>query len=182
MTDKELLKQKLEDAKVKLEEKGFYLGEEGELMDLFPAMKQYEYAFQDAIEEVWIDEPWWKVTNYWDIFQDSIMSGKKADEVIEDILNHIEIKDSESETEEVEDEDMFKDIDDDIEVESKFEEDEDEIISNEDDEEHIITDREEVLTDEEKPNWVKDESLEDCDDCEVTDSVFELVKDLDKGE
>ena len=139
MTDKELLKQKLEDAQIKLEEKGFYLGEEGELMDLFPAMKQYEFAFQNAIEDVWPDKAWWQVTNYWDIFQDSIMTGKRAEEVIQDILDHV-VEDVEEIK--VEDESEFEDIDDDFE-----------------------------------------ESLEeDCKECKVSDSVFELVKDLDEGE
>ena len=93
MTDLELLKVKLEEAKEELESNGYVLGEEGELIDLFPAMKQYEYAFQNAIEEIWPDKLWWQMTNYWDIFQNSIMSGKTADEVIEDIMNHIFIED-----------------------------------------------------------------------------------------
>ena len=100
MTDLELLKAKLEEAKENLEAKGWKLGEDGELMDLFPAMKQYEYAFQSAIEDVWPEQAWWQVTNYWDIFQDSIMTGKTADEVIQDILDHIELDDTESKSEE----------------------------------------------------------------------------------
>lgn len=138
MTDKELLEVKLKEAKSKLEEKGFFLGEEGELMDLFPSMKQYEYAFQAAIEDIWPDKAWWQVTNYWDIFQDSIMSGKKADEVIQDILDHIVEDDEEIKVEK----DSSFDIDDDFE-----------------------------------------ESLEEkCEECKVSDSIFELVKDLDEGE
>lgn len=92
MTDLELLRQKLVDAKNELEAKGYKLGEEGEFMDVVPAMKQYEFRFQDAIEQVWPDKAWWQMTNYWDIFQDSIMSGKTADEVIEDIINHIVVE------------------------------------------------------------------------------------------
>lgn len=94
MTDLENLKQQLVDAKNDLEKKGYKLGEEGEFMDLVPAMKQYEYAFQDAIENVWPDKAWWQMTNYWDIFQESIMAGKTADEVIEDIMNHIVVEDA----------------------------------------------------------------------------------------
>ena len=94
MTDLENLKQQLVDAKNDLEKKGYKLGEEGEFMDLVPAMKQYEYAFQDAIENVWPDKAWWQMTNYWDIFQESIMAGKTADEVIEDIINHIVVEDT----------------------------------------------------------------------------------------
>ena len=94
MTDLENLKQQLVDAKNDLEKKGYKLGEEGEFMDLVPAMKQYEYAFQDAIENVWPDKAWWQMTNYWDIFQESIMAGKTADEVIEDIMNHIVVEDT----------------------------------------------------------------------------------------
>ena len=94
MTDLENLKQQLVDVKNDLEKKGYKLGEEGEFMDLVPAMKQYEYAFQDAIENVWPDKAWWQMTNYWDIFQESIMAGKTADEVIEDIINHIVVEDT----------------------------------------------------------------------------------------
>ena len=102
MTNKELLKQKLETAKADLEEKGYTLGGEEPFMFQFPAMKQYEFAFQAAIEDVWPDEAWWQRTDYWDIFQESIMAGKTADEVIQDILDHItddveEIKTSEEE-------------------------------------------------------------------------------------
>lgn len=89
MTDLEQLRANLEKAKQDLEAKGYKLGEKGEFMDLVPAMKQYEFRFQDAIEQVWPDKAWWEMTNYWDIFQNSIMSGKSADEVIEDIMNHI---------------------------------------------------------------------------------------------
>ena len=89
MTNKEELKQRLEDAKAELESKGYFLGKkEGNLIDNIADMKQYEYRFQDAIEQVWPEDLWWQKTNYWDIFND-IMTGKTADEVIEDILNHI---------------------------------------------------------------------------------------------
>lgn len=95
MTDLEQLRANLEKAKQDLEAKGYKLGEKGEFMDLIPAMKQYEFRFQDAIEQVWPDKAWWQMTNYWDIFQNSIMSGKSADEVIEDIINHIVVKEEE---------------------------------------------------------------------------------------
>lgn len=95
MTDLEQLRANLEKAKQDLEAKGYKLGEKGEFMDLVPAMKQYEFRFQDAIEQVWPDKAWWEMTNYWDIFQNSIMSGKSADEVIEDIINHIVVKEEE---------------------------------------------------------------------------------------
>lgn len=132
MSNKELLKQKLEAAKQDLEEKGFVLGGEGELMFQFPAMKQYEYAFQAAIEDVWPEEAWWQRTNYWDIFQDSIMAGKSADEVIQDILDHVE--------------DDVEDI---------------KVISDDEVEESLVEENKEI---------------------KISDSIFELVKDLDEGE
>lgn len=90
MTNKEKLKIALDDAKETLERDGFFLGKESDnFMSLIPAMKKYEYAFQSCIENIWPDDPWWKHTDYWDIFSESIFKGKTADEVIEDILNHI---------------------------------------------------------------------------------------------
>lgn len=114
MTDLEQLKQNLVDAKNELEAKGYKLGEEGDFIDLVPDMKQYEYKFQDAIEQVWPDKAWWQMTNYWDMFQDSIMTGKTADEVIEDIMNHIVVKE---EPEEVKKEQEIKEDKEDTEVE-----------------------------------------------------------------
>lgn len=99
MTDLELLRQKLVEVKDELESEGKVLGEKeisntDDLMEALPVMKEYEYRFQDAIEEIWPDKVWWQMTHYWDIFQNSIMQGKKADDVIEDIMSHIVIEES----------------------------------------------------------------------------------------
>lgn len=114
MTDLELLKQRLIEVKDELEEKGKFLGAKAsntdELMDALPSMKEYEYRFQNVIEDIWPDKAWWQMTNYWDIFQDSIMSGKTADEVIEDIMNHIVIEE-EVEDEPIKDESLEESVD-----------------------------------------------------------------------
>lgn len=77
------LKSRLESIKKDLESKGVYpkVGDWG-------AIKKYEIEFQDAIESVF-DEIWWKVTGYWDIF-DAFMGTSNTDEVIEELLKHIE--------------------------------------------------------------------------------------------
>ena len=93
----ENLRELLNQTKVDLEEKGFYLdGNAG--LERIADMKQYEIAFQACIEKVWPDEAWWKVTKYWDIFQ-CILAGNTADEVIEEIIAHIDPSMSESDVE-----------------------------------------------------------------------------------
>ena len=146
MTKKELLKKKLELAKANLEEQGYVLGEQGDLMFNLPTMKQYEYAFQAAIEDVWPENAWWELTEYWDIFQESIMAGKVADEVIQDILEHIDNEEEATpeqiaELETVEEESPEEEINDEIPVEENLE--------------------------------------EECEECKVSDSIIELVKDID---
>lgn len=80
----EQLRNCLTRAKEKLNKQGIKL--DGSGRD-FKAMKEFEIAYQDCIEKVF-DEIWWKVTNYWDIF-DSLLSGINESEAIEEIINNV---------------------------------------------------------------------------------------------
>lgn len=58
------------------------------------SIKEYEIAFQDAIERVYPDAAWWQVTNYWDIFDamffNDLTPKEVADEIIERAKNYKE--------------------------------------------------------------------------------------------
>ncbi len=53
-------------------------------------IKDLEIAFQEEIEKVYTDTPWWKVTNYWDIFNALFFENKSAEEVIDIIVSKAE--------------------------------------------------------------------------------------------
>lgn len=53
-------------------------------------IKDVEIAFQEEIENIYTDTPWWKVTNYWDIFNALFFEGKTAEEVIDIIVSKAE--------------------------------------------------------------------------------------------
>lgn len=53
-------------------------------------IKDLEIAFQEEIEKVYTDTPWWKVTNYWDIFNALFFEDKSAEEVIDIIVSKAE--------------------------------------------------------------------------------------------
>lgn len=53
-------------------------------------IKDVEIAFQEEIENIYTDVPWWKVTNYWDIFNALFFEGKTAEEVIDIIVSKAE--------------------------------------------------------------------------------------------
>ena len=52
-------------------------------------IKNYETAFQDAIENIYPDEPWWKILGYWDIFDAMFFGRKTTKEMINEIVNHV---------------------------------------------------------------------------------------------
>ena len=86
MSKIEQLRNELKKAREKLIAKGCkWDPNTGNLMDIKP----FEIAYQDAIERVFPDYIWWQLTNYWDIF-DAMMSGLNDEEVIEEIINHID--------------------------------------------------------------------------------------------
>ena len=85
MSKVEQLRKCLQAARKNLNAKGYkYIPGESKLMDCKP----FEIAYQDCIEKIWPEEPWWKVTNYWDIF-DAMMGGLSDEEVIDEIINHV---------------------------------------------------------------------------------------------
>lgn len=53
-------------------------------------IKDLEIAFQEEIEKVYTDTPWWKVTNYWDIFNAVFFEDMSAEEVIDIIVSKAE--------------------------------------------------------------------------------------------
>lgn len=61
-------------------------------------IKDVEVAFQEEIENVYTDTPWWKVTNYWDIFNALFFEGKTAEEVIDIIVSKAEEYENEEKT------------------------------------------------------------------------------------
>ena len=86
MNKVEQLKKCLQKARKELNDKGYkYIPGESRLMDCKP----FEVAYQDCIEKIWPEEPWWKVTNYWDIF-DAMMGGLSDEEVIDEICKHVD--------------------------------------------------------------------------------------------
>ena len=93
MNKLELLKQKLEQARKELNEKGYSYSPEmyskggyNELMKVKP----FEIAYQGVIEEIWPDEAWWKVLNYWDIFDAMAFEGLDDGQVIDEIIKHVD--------------------------------------------------------------------------------------------
>lgn len=93
MNKLELLKQKLEQARKELNEKGYSYSPEmyskggyNELMKIKP----FEIAYQDVIEELWPDNAWWQVTNYWDIFDAMAFEGFTDETVIDEIIKHVD--------------------------------------------------------------------------------------------
>lgn len=86
MTKIEELKNELVKERERLIAKGCkWDPETGNLLDIKP----FEIAYQDAIERVFPDYIWWQLTNYWDIF-DAMASGLNDEEVIDEIINHID--------------------------------------------------------------------------------------------
>ena len=61
-----------------------------ELLRKKSTIKDLEIAFQEEIENVYTDVPWWKVTNYWDIFNALFFENKSAEEVIDIIVSKAE--------------------------------------------------------------------------------------------
>lgn len=61
-------------------------------------IKDLEIAFQEEIENVYTDVPWWKVTNYWDIFNALFFENKSAEEVIDTIVSKAEEYENEEKT------------------------------------------------------------------------------------
>ena len=53
-------------------------------------IKDVEVAFQEEIENVYTDTPWWKVTNYWDIFNALFFDNMSPEEIIEIIIDKAE--------------------------------------------------------------------------------------------
>lgn len=53
-------------------------------------IKDLEIAFQEEIENIYTDTPWWKVTNYWDIFNALFFEDMSAEEVIDIIVSKAE--------------------------------------------------------------------------------------------
>lgn len=93
MNKLELLKTKLEQARKELNDKGYHYDPElyskggyNELMKIKP----FEIKYQDVIEEIWPDEAWWKVTNYWDIFDAMAFGGFNDETVIDEIVKHVD--------------------------------------------------------------------------------------------
>ena len=93
MNKLELLRTKLEQARKELNEKGYHYDSEmyskggyNELMKIKP----FEIKYQDVIEEIWPDEAWWKVTNYWDIFDAMAFEGLNDEQVIDEIIKHVD--------------------------------------------------------------------------------------------
>lgn len=120
MNKLELLKQKLEQARKELNEKGYHYSPEmyskggyNELMKIKP----FEIAYQNVIEEIWPDEAWWKVTNYWDIFDAMAFEGLNDETVIDEIIKHVDSSFLEESCELKEDSDESKSI---KELESKY--------------------------------------------------------------
>ena len=50
-------------------------------------IKEYEYAFQDVIEN-YTKQIWWKITNYFDIFMSLLQTGDPK-KTIEQVMEHI---------------------------------------------------------------------------------------------
>lgn len=53
-------------------------------------IKDVEVAFQEEIENIYTDTPWWKVTNYWDIFNALFFDNMSPEEIIEIIIDKAE--------------------------------------------------------------------------------------------
>lgn len=88
MSKIEQLRKELTNARNRLVKQGWkWDGESGNLMDIKP----FEIAYQEAIEKVFPDYIWWQLTNYWDIF-DAMMSGINDEDIIEEIIAHIDPK------------------------------------------------------------------------------------------
>lgn len=88
MSKVEQLRKELTNARNRLVKQGWkWDGESGNLMDIKP----FEIAYQEAIEKVFPDYIWWQLTNYWDIF-DAMMSGINDEDIIEEIIAHIDPK------------------------------------------------------------------------------------------
>lgn len=86
MSKIEQLRKELNSARDRLVAKGWkWDGKTGNLMDIKP----FEVAYQNAIEKVFPDYIWWKLTNYWDIF-DAMASGIDDKEIIDEIVAHID--------------------------------------------------------------------------------------------
>lgn len=86
MNKVEQLRKCLQKARAELNAKGYkYIPGESKLMDCKP----FGIAYRDCIENIWPDVVWWKVTNYWDIF-DAMMGGLSDEEVIDEICKHID--------------------------------------------------------------------------------------------
>lgn len=50
-------------------------------------IKEYEYAFQDVIEN-YTKQIWWKITNYFDIFMSLLQTGNPK-KTIEEVMEHV---------------------------------------------------------------------------------------------
>lgn len=86
MSKIETLRKELTKAREKLVRQGCrWNPATGNLMDIKP----FEFAYQKAIERVFPDFIWWKVTNYWDIF-DAMAGGINDKDMIEEIIAHID--------------------------------------------------------------------------------------------
>lgn len=120
MNKLEELRTKLEQARKELNEKGYHYDSEmyskggyNELMKIKP----FEIAYQDVIESIWPDEAWWKVTNYWDIFDAMAFEGFNDESIIDEIIKHVDSSFLEESCEIKEDSDESKTI---KELESKY--------------------------------------------------------------
>ena len=93
MNKLEELRSKLEQVRKELNDKGYHYDPEmydkggyDELMKVKP----FEIKYQDVIEEIWPDEPWWKVLHYFDIFDAMAFGGLDDGEVIDEIVKHVD--------------------------------------------------------------------------------------------
>lgn len=65
-------------------------------------IKDVEAAFQEEIENVYTDTPWWKVTNYWDISNALFFDNMSPEEIIEIIIDKAEAYEETNNNEELE--------------------------------------------------------------------------------
>lgn len=103
MSKKDELRKSLESARKNLNDQGISYDGTGGIAN-WESIKPFEVAYQDCIEKIWPHNAWWKLTNYWDIF-DEMASGVSDKDIINEIIDHIDESKIKNEALEISEED-----------------------------------------------------------------------------
>jgi len=86
---KEELRQRLYQTKDRLESEGHYIKPEVDYEENKADMILYQRAFEQTIADAYGLKDWFDATGRWSIYGNSIHKRRNADEIINDIIDHI---------------------------------------------------------------------------------------------